>query len=81
MDGREDPTMALAQDASHAGLDQSKGSLDGDGAGDHDLPYKFGWRPRAIAPYPFSTRQYMHLLVLRSRVEAGLFGVDDLAAA
>jgi hypothetical protein len=42
------------------------------GTGDHDVPYTFGRRPRASAPYPFSTRQYARLLVLRSRVQAGL---------
>jgi hypothetical protein len=50
------------------------GSLDGDGAGDHDQPYRFGFRPRASAPYPFNTRQYARLLVLRGRVQ-------DLVAA
>jgi hypothetical protein len=44
------------------------GSLDGAGAGDHDQPYRFGFRPSASAPYPFSTRQYARLLVLRGRV-------------
>jgi hypothetical protein len=44
------------------------GTLDGVGAGDHDQPYRFGWRPRASVPYPFSTRQYARLLLLRSRV-------------
>ena len=39
---------------------------------DHDIPYTFGRRPWASAPYPFSTRQYARLLVLRSRVQAGL---------
>jgi hypothetical protein len=52
------------------------GSLDGTGAGDHDIPYRF-FRPRATVPYPFSTRQYARLLILRSRVEAGLLGPDD----
>jgi hypothetical protein len=45
------------------------GSLDGDGAGDHDQPYRFGWRPRTSSPYPFSTRQYARLLVLRGRIQ------------
>jgi len=58
-----------------------RGSLDGTGAGDHDAPYSFGRRPRASAPYPFSTRQYAHLLVLRSRVDADLVGRDDRCAA
>jgi hypothetical protein len=51
------------------------GSLDGDGAGDHDRTYRFGWRPRASVPYA-------------GEVEAGgsprsaaLHGVDALAAA
>ncbi len=44
------------------------GSLDGDGAGDHDQAYRFGWRPRASAPYPFNTRQFIRLLVMRSRL-------------
>jgi hypothetical protein len=57
------------------------GTRDGIGAADHDMPYKFGRRPRASAPYPFSTRQYVRLLVLRSRIGADLFGRDDLSAA
>ena len=56
----------------------ARGSLDGSGAGDHDTPYRFGWRPRASVPYPFSTRQYVRLMILRSRVQAGLFS-DDLS--
>ena len=53
-------------------------SLDGTGAGDHDQPYRFDRGPRSSATYPFSTRQYARLLVLRSRVQAGLFGADDV---
>ena len=56
------------------------GTRDGLGAGDHDLPYHFGWRPRASVPYPFNTRQYGRLLVLRGRVQDGLHGADDVAA-
>ncbi len=56
----------------------TSGSHDGLGAGDHDLPYRFGRRPRANAPYPFSTRQYARLLVLRSWVRETL-GAEDLA--
>jgi hypothetical protein len=47
----------------------SIGSLDGAGAGDHDQSYRFGWRPRASAPYPFNTRQFIRLLVMRSRLQ------------
>jgi hypothetical protein len=49
---------------------------DGSGAGDHDQPYRFGRKPSANVPYPFNTRQYARLLVLRSRVQAGQFGAD-----
>ena len=57
------------------------GSQDGQGAGDHDQPYRFGWRPCASVPYPFNTRQYARLLVLRGRVQDSLAGRDDLARA
>ena len=60
---------------------QLGGTQDGAGAGDHDMPYTFGRRPRESAPYPFSTRQYVHLLVLRSRIDAELFGREDRCAA
>jgi hypothetical protein len=53
-------------------------TLDGVGAGDHDVEYRFGGHPNTELPYPFSTRQYARLLGLRSRVQAGLFGADDL---
>jgi hypothetical protein len=55
-------------------------SRDGSGAGDHDQPYRFGWKPTANVPYPFNTRQFARLLVLRSRAQAGHFGADDVAA-
>jgi hypothetical protein len=57
------------------------GSLDGDGTGDHDEPYRFGWRPRASVPYPFNTRQYARLLVFRSRVQERLDRRNDPSAA
>jgi hypothetical protein len=53
----------------------STGSKDGDTAADHDEPYRFGRRPNARAPYPFTERQYARLLILRSRVQAD----DDLS--
>jgi len=62
-------------------LSAGSGSRDGSGSDDCDMPFKFGRRPRAVAPYPFSTHQYARLLVLRSRVEAGLVGADDRSAA
>ena len=57
------------------------GSLDGDGTGDHDEPYRFGWRPRASVPYPFNTRQYARLLVFRSRLEERLDRQNDFSPA
>jgi hypothetical protein len=54
-------------------------SLDGVGAGDHDQPYRFGRLPRTDVPFPFSTRQYAHLLVLRGQVQDGVVGDGDLA--
>ena len=44
------------------------GTKDGQGAGDHDQPYRFGLRPRAESPFPFNTRQYARLLVRRGRL-------------
>ena len=69
---------------SNEGLVTSIGSLDGDGAGDHDQPYRFGFRPRTAVTYPFSTRQYARLLVLRGRMQDRLHvvpNVDTNAAA
>jgi hypothetical protein len=54
-------------------------SLDGSGAGDDDAPCVFGRLPRALAPFPFSTRELARLMVVRSRVHAGLYGIDDSA--
>jgi len=44
------------------------GTRDGEGAGDHDQPYRFGRRPCSENPFPFNTRQYVRLLVLRGRL-------------
>jgi hypothetical protein len=43
------------------------GTRDGSGANDNDQPYVFGRRPRAIAPWPFTERQYARLLLVRGR--------------
>lgn len=56
------------------------GSKDGSGAGDNDQPYVFGRRPRAVAPWPFTERQYAHLLVLRGRVSDAPDPADRLEA-
>jgi uncharacterized Fe-S cluster-containing radical SAM superfamily enzyme len=60
-------------------VNNGSGSKDGASAADHDQPYRFGRRPNARAPYPFSERQYARLLVLRSHVRA-LESVEDRAA-
>ena len=54
------------------------GTHDGTGAGDHDLPYIFGRRPRTLAPFPFTTRQYARLVILRGRVQDHLADGDSL---
>ena len=43
------------------------GSKDGSGASDHDQPYVFGRSPRAVAPWPFTERQFARLLLVRGR--------------
>jgi hypothetical protein len=58
-------------------VDAAIGSHDGDGAADHDAQYRFGRRPTAERTYPFTMRQYARLLVLRSQLQAGMFGDDD----
>jgi hypothetical protein len=73
----------------------SCGTRDGDGAGDHDQPYCFGWRPRSGVRYPraplqrgrtphqrgFNTREYARMLVMPSRLDERLAGRGDLGAA
>jgi len=56
------------------------GSKDGRGCGDHDEPYRFGRRPRANAPFPFTPAQYARVLALRGCIGDGLLGGDDLNA-
>lgn len=51
-------------------------SLDGVGAADHDRSYVFGRPPRALAPFPFTPRQFARLLLLRGRIQDGAFADD-----
>lgn len=53
-------------------------SQDGNGAGDHDEAYEFGYRLSVANPRPFSERTFARLMVLRSRVDGGDFGAGDL---
>ena len=50
---------------------------DSDRDGDHDRPYRLGWRSRANVLYVFNTRQYARLLVFRSRLQDHLAGKDQ----
>jgi hypothetical protein len=56
-------------------------SRDGIGSADHDMPYVFGRLPRALAPFPFSMREFARLLVLRSRIRDGLLIEHPLSGA
>jgi hypothetical protein len=67
--------MCSSQSQDHP--ERDIGTVVDQGAGDHDLPYHFGRRPRASVPYPFNTRQYARLLVLRGRIQDRLAGEDD----
>jgi hypothetical protein len=52
----------------HSAADSRVGTRDGLGSADHDQPYVFGRRPSSATPFPFSTRQYARLLLMRSRL-------------
>ena len=51
------------------------------GSNGHDEPYRFGRRPTARAPFPFTERQFARLLIVRSRVQAAPSASDDAEAA
>jgi len=68
-------------DEQYSPADGTVGTHDGLGAGDHDQPYRFGRPPRAGVPYPFSTLQYLRLLLLRGRVQNGDVGEGDYRCA
>jgi hypothetical protein len=65
----------------HAEADRNTGTRDGRGAADHDQPYSFGRTPRSGTSYPFSTRQYIRLLVLRGRIQDGDVTEGDIGYA
>jgi hypothetical protein len=50
-------------------------------AGGHDEPYRFGRRPTARAPFPFTERQFARLLIVRGRIQAAPSAWDDVEAA
>jgi hypothetical protein len=55
------------------------GTKDGESAADNDQPYRFGRRPNARAPYPFTELQYARLLILRGRLNDGERELDRAA--
>jgi hypothetical protein len=62
-----DATNPITPSASEV---DARGSKDGSTAADHDEPYRFGLRPTAKAPFPFTERQFARLLILRGRLSA-----------
>jgi hypothetical protein len=58
------------------------GSKDGSTAADNDEPYRFGLRPTAKAPFPFTERQFARLLILRSHLSdrAAAAATDETVA-
>jgi len=65
MDATNESSASLNEEAAPL-----TGTKDGETAADHDEPYRFGRRPNAQAPYPFTERQYARLLIMRSRIQA-----------
>jgi hypothetical protein len=59
---------------------ETENSADALRTGDHDMPYRFGLRPTARAPFPFRERQYARLLILRGRVQDTPSAEDRRAA-
>jgi hypothetical protein len=51
-------------------------SLDGASAADHDVPHVLSRTPRAPTLFPFSTRQFVRLLILRGRMRNELNSGD-----
>lgn len=74
MDATNETSPGIEEPAAHTG------TKDGDSAADHDEPYRFGRRPNAMAPYPFTERQYARLLILRGRLQAIELPEDRAAA-
>jgi len=58
----------------------STGTKDGSTAADNDQPYRFGLRPTAKAPFPFTERQFARLLILRGRVQDGVANNERVLA-
>jgi hypothetical protein len=57
-----------------------RGTKDGSTAADHDESYRFGLHPSAIAPFPFTERQFARLLILRGRLHAMASPIEQWVA-
>jgi hypothetical protein len=65
--------MDATNPATSSEADQNdRGTKDGSTAADNDQPYRYGPRPTAKAPFPFTERQYARMLILRGRVQDGV---------
>lgn len=71
--------MDATNESSPVANEAITGTKDGHSAADNDQPYRFGLRPNARAPYPFTERQYARLLILRGRVKSDDSAVDRAA--
>jgi len=47
--------------------------------GTYDEPYRFGRRPTARAPFPFTEQQFARLLILRGRLQDSASTADRSA--
>ena len=45
----------------------------------YDEPYRFGRRPNARAPFPFTEREFARLLIVRGRTQALSSAWDEVA--
>ena len=57
-------------------VNANQGTHDGIGSADHDEPFEYR-RPTGRAPFPFTERQFAHLLVLRGRLADGDYRYDN----
>ena len=62
--------MQSQEQTENTPVQANAGSFDGQGGGDHDKPYAFGRVPNSAAPFPFTTREFARLLIVRGRVQA-----------
>ena len=69
-------TNTTSGSAAERGTAVVGGTKDGLGAGDHDVAYRFGFRPSTRWTYPFTAEQYCKLLIMRGHVQDGDYAED-----